>query len=136
MAPEIEVNHVEAKGRFHHIRLAIANVVQVCTIENDRWWRDPKTNERIDRNVGELLMLMVSELAEALEGHRKDLMDDKLPHRKMFEVELADCIIRICDTAGQMGLDLGGAVAEKLEFNSTRKDHTHEARLAPGGKKY
>ena len=81
-------------------------------------------------------MLMVSELAEALEGHRKDLMDDKLPHRKMFEVELADCIIRICDTAGQMGLDLGGAVAEKLEYNSTRKDHTHEARLAPGGKKY
>ena len=136
MSKETSTDYATAKGRFHHIRLAIANVVQVCTIENDRWWRDPKTNERIERNVGELLMLMVSELAEALEGHRKDLMDDKLPHRKMFEVELADCIIRICDTAGQMGLDLGGAVAEKLEFNSTRKDHTHEARLAPGGKKY
>jgi NTP pyrophosphatase (non-canonical NTP hydrolase) len=133
---ETTQDYDKAKGRFHHVRMAIANVVVICTAENDRWWRDPKTNERVERNTGELLMLMVSELAEAMEGHRKDLMDDKLPHRKMFEVELADCIIRICDTAGQMGLDLGGAVAEKLEYNSTRKDHANEARLAPGGKKY
>lgn len=73
---------------------------------NERWWFDIKTGEPLNRNVGELLMLTVSELAEALEGHRKDLMDDKLPHRKMFEVELADAIIRLLDIAGGFALEL------------------------------
>lgn len=104
--------------------------------DNARWWTDPRTGERIERNVGEMLMLMVSELAEAMEGHRKDLMDDKLPHRKMIEVEMADLLIRALDFAGGLGLDLDGAVAEKRAFNATRADHTTEARLAPGGKRY
>jgi NTP pyrophosphatase (non-canonical NTP hydrolase) len=81
-------------------------------------------------------MLAVTELAEALEGHRKGLMDDKLPHRPMLEVELADALIRIFDTAQGLGLDIGGAFAEKMQFNQTRYDHTAEARLAPGGKAY
>jgi NTP pyrophosphatase (non-canonical NTP hydrolase) len=89
-----------------------------------------------DRNVGELLMLCVSELAEAMEGHRKDLMDDKLPHRKQFEVELADCLIRIFDLAGGKGLDLGGAFVQKMAFNKSRADHKIEQRQAEGGKKY
>lgn len=38
---------------------------------NKTWWQDLLTGEPIKRNVGELLMLAVSELAEALEGHRK-----------------------------------------------------------------
>tara|TARA_B100000902_G_C27315541_1_gene921081 strand:- start:2296 stop:2832 length:537 start_codon:yes stop_codon:yes gene_type:complete len=46
------------------------------------------------------LMLTVSEVAEAMEGDRKDLMDDKLPHRKMLEVELADALIRTVDLMG------------------------------------
>ena len=81
-------------------------------------------------------MLVVSELAEAMEGHRKSLMDDKLPHRPMIEVELADALIRILDISGGLGFDLGGAFREKMIFNATRKDHTDEARLAPGGKSY
>lgn len=100
------------------------------------WWHDLSTGEPLERNVGELLMLMVSELAEAMEGHRKGLMDDKLPERSMIEVELADCIIRIADAAGGLGLDLGGAIDEKLAFNATRADHKLENRLAEGGKKY
>ena len=32
--------------------------------------------------------------------------------------------------------DLLGAMEEKLIYNATRKDHTHEARLAEGGKKF
>jgi NTP pyrophosphatase (non-canonical NTP hydrolase) len=103
---------------------------------NEKWWQDPKTGKPIQRNVGELLMLVVSELAEAMEGHRKGLCDDKLPHREMFEVELADAIIRIMDMAGGMDLDLAGAWRDKMEFNMTREDHTHAARLAPGGKAY
>jgi NTP pyrophosphatase (non-canonical NTP hydrolase) len=103
---------------------------------NEKWWRNPLTNEPIDRNVGEMLMLIVSEIAEAMEGHRKDLMDDKIPTRPMIEVELADALIRILDIAGGLKLDLAGAFRDKMEFNATRKDHTFAARLAPGGKKY
>lgn len=103
------------------------------------WWTDLKTGESLigaPHMVGEKLMLCVSELAEAMEGHRKSLMDDKLPHRSMVEVELADAVIRIADLAGAMGLDLGGAIAEKMAFNAIRPDHKLEARGAVGGKAY
>lgn len=72
------------------------------------------------RNVGEVLMLVTSELAEALEADRKDLMDDKLTHRTGFEVELADAMIRILDIAEEWELDLEGAIREKLDYNKTR----------------
>ncbi len=103
---------------------------------NEKWWTDIHTGAPIRRNVGELLMLCVSELAEAMEGHRKDMQDDKLPHRKMFEVELADCLIRIFDLGGGMGLDLEGAYREKMAFNAQRADHKVEQRRLAGGKKY
>lgn len=89
-----------------------------------------------ERNPLELLALCHSELSEALEGIRKDQMDDKLPHRKMFEVELADTLLRIFDIAGGFDLDLGGALAEKLAFNTSRADHKPENREKAGGKKY
>ncbi len=125
-----------------------------CHEANKKWWLDlskpcdcppfsascPKCKGAgyppKERNVGELLMLCVSELAEAMEGHRKDLPDDKLPHRTMFEVELADCLIRIFDIAGGYNLDLAGAFEEKMDYNTKRKDHTIAARLEAGGKKY
>lgn len=100
------------------------------------WWSDPKTGERIQRNTGELLMLVVSEVAEGMEGHRKGLKDDALPHRDMLEVELADAVIRIFDLAGSKGYDLGTTISEKLAFNLNRPDHKPAARLADGGKKY
>lgn len=82
------------------------------------------------------LCLIHSEISEAMEGHRKNLQDDKLPHRKMIEVELADAIIRIADLAGALGLDLGGAVVEKMAFNASRPDHKKENREKADGKKY
>ena len=103
------------------------------------WWKDPATGamQPIDSlMVPAKLMLIVSELSEAMEGHRKGLMDDHLPHRPMFEVEMADALIRLLDLAGATGIDLGGAYEEKMEYNRTRLDHTNEARLAAGGKKY
>ena len=115
---------------------AINSLSKICHKANRQWWHDLHTDEFKQRNVGELLMLTVSELAEAMEGHRKNLMDDKLGHRKMFEVELADCLIRIFDMAGAMNLDLGGAFVEKMAYNAVRLDHKKEARLAENGKKY
>lgn len=104
------------------------------------WWTDINTGLPIltDRPhlVGEKLMLIVSEVSEAMEGHRKNLNDDKLPHRKMIEVELADAVIRIFDLAGAMGLDMGGAIAQKMAYNATREDHKIENRRADGGKAY
>lgn len=70
---------------------------------NEKWWVDLNTLERIDRNKGEMLMLVLTELAEAAEGIRKNLKDDHLPHRPMAEVELADAEIRLLDFAGGFG---------------------------------
>ena len=67
---------------------------------NAKWWRDPATGHAIQRNKGQMRMLMISEVSEAMEGERKGLMDDKLPHRPMAEVELADVVIRALDYAG------------------------------------
>lgn len=100
------------------------------------WWNDPATGKRLERNTGEMLMLIVSEIAEGMEGDRKGLKDDKLPNREMLEVELADAVIRIFDLAGSRGYDLGSAISEKIAFNLERPDHKPAARLAAGGKKY
>lgn len=103
------------------------------------WWNDKQTGERLKPeqiNVAEKLCLIHSEVSEAMEGHRKNLMDDKLPHRKMLEVELADALIRIHDLAGFLGLDLAGATIEKLAFNQQRPDHKMENRLKEGGKAF
>ena len=63
-------------------------------------------------------------------------MDNHLPHRKMVEVELADAMIRIMDLAGAMNLDLGGAMVEKLLYNTQRSDHKVDNRAKTNGKKF
>ena len=103
---------------------------------NEKWWVDLRTGEPLQRNVGEMLCLVHSEISEAMEGHRKNLPDDKLSHRPMIEVELADAVIRIFDLAAGLDLDLGGAYTEKMAYNAVRADHKHEARLGEHGKKY
>lgn len=105
-------------------------------VDNHHWWHDPKTGELLNREKPTLLMLIVSELAECMEGERKNLMDSHLPHRKNAEVELADAVIRILDYAGAYGYDLDGAIAEKRAYNRTRADHKVEARLAVNGKRW
>ncbi len=102
------------------------------------WWSDLATGEPLpitQERVGDKLMLVVTEVAEAKEGFRKNKMDEHLPLRPSIEVELADALIRICDLAGALNLDLGGAVSEKLAYNAKRADHKIQNRQAPDGKK-
>lgn len=121
---------------MQNINLSLNEWSKTIFQNNKNWWTDLKTGEPLNRNKGELLALIHSEISEALEGARKNLMDDHLPHRKMEEVELADAVIRIFDYCGGFGLDLEGALKEKLEYNKTRKDHSIEERLKENGKKF
>lgn len=155
---------------------------------NRKWWQHIDTGLPIERNRKELLMLVITEIAEAVEGERKNLMDDKLPHRRMAEVEMADAYIRLLDFSAGFkvhigerflnyipaenkgealfnisacvmriaisderlaaslymisdyckfhGYDLQAAFEEKMAYNATRVDHTHEARKLSEGKKW
>ncbi len=105
---------------------------------NIKWWQDPVTQEPIKRNKGELIALEHSELSEALEGERKNLMDDKLPQYPMAVVEHIDLMIRALDyLAGFHGQwDVQEVFEAKMKYNSIREDHKHEARVIAGGKQF
>jgi NTP pyrophosphatase (non-canonical NTP hydrolase) len=75
-------------------------------------------------NVAEKLMLMVSELAEAMEEDRNGRPRGEVRYvngkPEGFGVELADCVIRIGDLCGRLGIDLEGLIEVKMKYNSTR----------------
>lgn len=99
-----------------------------------------------ERNVPEMLMLVVSEVAEALEALRKDQRADPfiaelsyndLKHlndqskelwkksfedsiKSTFEDEIADVAIRLFDLCGGLGIDLEKHIEMKMKYNSMR----------------
>ena len=99
-----------------------------------------------ERNVGELLMLVTSELGEAMEAHRKGKFanlerlefelspNSELPYERhlsakfemhvkdTFEDELADTFIRLGDLCEKMGIDINSFIEMKMNYNSMRKE--------------
>jgi len=74
-----------------------------------------------DRPIGEVLMLAVTELAEAMEAHRDgNPASAKISAFSKVEEELADTIIRILDLAEGRGFDIEGALRAKMAYNETR----------------
>lgn len=136
---------VEQPLHAHYIHI-LTLVQRLChqSSFNAGWWKKdqavidavPEELKKYTRALVVLakLDLQHSELGEATEGYRKGLMDDHLPHREMIEVELADAMIRIFDLAGWLGLDVPGAMMEKLAYNQQRADHKEENREKEGGK--
>ena len=87
------------------------------------WWDQ-------ERPIGEILMLAVTELAEAMEAYREGNPDsEKIEGFSKVEEELVDTIIRILDFAGGMGYDMEGALRAKMAYNETRP-YRHGGKLA------
>lgn len=72
------------------------------------WWTNIETGQPLKRNVGEMFMLMVTELAEAYEAYIAGTVDDKLPQYPGLGVELGDLEIRLADFCG--GLAAGRVI--------------------------
>lgn len=80
------------------------------------WWTDMSTGQKLKRNVGELLMLAVSELGEVPPFPEVlSVMDDKLPMRPMHHVEIADCVIRLLDLLGGLDVQVVGVFERVVE---------------------
>lgn len=79
---------------------------------NAGWWTDPNTRQAVDAEskVPEKLCLCHSEISEAYEALLTNGMDDKLPNRHGFEVEMADLVIRVADLAGALNIKLGATM--------------------------
>lgn len=101
-----------------------------------------------EKNIGEMLCLIHSEVSEALEADRKSHKADltlfeeekstyeihgeedafklSFEHhvKNSFEDELADVMIRVMDLAGYKKIDLEKHIALKMKYNSMRS-HKH-----------
>lgn len=104
------------------------------------WWTDNDGTDLRDNPMVQAakMLLIHSELSEAVEYHRKGGKDSHLPERDGLAVELADVFIRWADIVGALGYadTMAEVIAEKRAYNAKRADHSRAARNATGGKKY
>jgi NTP pyrophosphatase (non-canonical NTP hydrolase) len=119
------------------IKLSSEEIAAIQRVQQKMWSISANAGwHNKSREDGTMIALCHSELSEALEGFRKNLMDKHLPERKQAEVELADCVIRIFDFAQKHGFDIASALSEKSEYNQVREDHKLENREKDGGKAF
>ena len=103
---------VNATCFVQHSR-ALAAHIHATAIEKG-WWQE-------DRNDGELIALMHSELSEALEAYRAgNPRSEKIPEFSHVEEEYADAVIRILDVSAARGYDVAGAIVAKVRYNEGR----------------
>lgn len=87
--------------------MTIEELQDVCFSDAaDAGWHDDDHKHDPKLLNAARLMLITSEIGEAMEADRKSMMDDKLTARLGLEVELADAVIRIFDLAGANNLNL------------------------------
>jgi len=77
-------------------------------------WRENKGFETNWDNVMAKLMLVVTEVSEAVEAYRKDDL------RHGFPEEIADTFIRLFDLCGSLDIDIEKYIEEKMAVNETR----------------
>lgn len=75
-----------------------------------------------ERNFGEMVALIHSELSEALEEHRagRDAIYILEGKPEGIAVELADAVIRIFDLFFILGVDMELVMDMKMDYNDTR----------------
>ncbi len=90
--------------------------LEINHIAHEHGWWDH------DRNFGEMVALMHSELSEALEAHREKLppLYTKEGKPEGWAVELVDCMIRILDTLYASGIDIDTLMNLKIAYNNAR----------------
>ena len=89
------------------------------TISKSKGFYDGEKGEPSNAEVAKRLMLIVTEVSEACEAHRKE--NYGLLEKDTFEDEIADILIRVFDLCGWMNIDIGKQVKWKMEHNSNRE---------------
>lgn len=109
------MHHVDVDGFIQHIGW-MQDKINLNAKSKGFW------HEGQDRNKGEMIALMHSELSEALEAIREKNPPDK--HCQGFtalEVEMADTVIRIMDFCAGFNLKLAEAIVAKVKYNESRE---------------